>query len=192
MSAADNVHFIGQDNNGQDQGQPPLSTEAVDKTSRDMGKVALFVAILAVVLLVVFFFGLNQNLNGLSARVDNLVVLKNDVDALGGRVNVVEDRLVALEGLPLKAKKMVMGTMLQEMAQRAAYLSTQMDGENQNERLVQAMELLQQVQAEVVKEAEMTPAPAPETAAPEAAAPVAAEPEAVVPEAAGDGGAAAE
>jgi len=180
MSAADNVHFIGQGQDDKTPEQPPRVAEAVDKTSRDMGKVALFVAILAVVLLVVFFFGLNQNLNGLSARVDGLVVLKNDVDALGGRMNVVEERL---ETLPVKAKKMVMGTMLQEMAQRAAYLSTQMDGADQNERLHRAMELLQQVQVEVAREAEMTPAPeapaapameapaAPEAAAPEAAAP---------------------
>ncbi|BBD07341.1 hypothetical protein [Desulfovibrio ferrophilus] len=158
MSAAENVHFIGENNEEQKAAVQPQAAEAVDKTSRDMGKVALLVAILSVVLLVVFFFGLNQNISGLSTRVDNLGVLKNDVDALGGRMNVVEDRLVTLEGLPLKAKKMVMGTMLQEMAQRAAYLSTQLDGEGQNARLQQAIELMQQVQVEVIQEAEIAPA----------------------------------
>ena len=189
MSAAEKVHFIDQKNAEQKDAPQPLPAETVDKTSRDMGKVALFVAILAVVLLVVFFFGLNQNFKGLSSRVDSLVVLKNDVGALAGRMNVVEEHLVALEGLPLKAKKMIMGTMLQEMAQRTAYLSTQMDSDDQNEKLSKAMELLRQVQVEVFKEAEIVPvtpaAPAvvpPEAVSPEAVSPEAVSPEAVSPE----------
>lgn len=185
MSAAENVHFIDS-NKAEQKGAPqPLFVETVDKTSRDMGKVALFVAILAVVLLVVFFFGLNQNFKGLASRVDSLVVLKNDVTVLDGRMNVMDGRLAVLETLPLKAKKMVMGTMLQEMAQRTAYLSTQMDSEAQNEKLYKAMELLQQVQGEVIKEAEITPAVpvVPSAQAPEAVDPQENTPETPAPEA---------
>lgn len=193
MSAVENIHIVGKDNGTEGGAGEPrpeaVPSEAVDKTSRDMGKVALFIAILAVVLLVVFFFGLNRNLTGLSAKVDGLATLKTDVEALDGRMGVAEERLVALETLPAKARKMVMGTMLQEMAQRTAYLGTQMDTEAQNEKLHRAMELLQQVQMEVAKEAEMVvpvpAAPAETPAQPEAVAPAAeeapAQPEAVAP-----------
>lgn len=174
MTAAENIHIIGKDAGQEEAAAPqapqdPTPVEAVDKTSRDMGRVALFVAILAVILLAVFFFGINQNISGLSARVDGLTTLKDDVALLGGRVDTVEARM---EALPVKARKMVVGTMLQEMAQRTAYLGTQMDTEAQNEKLHRAMELLQQVQAEVAQEAQMIDAkPAPEAAAPAAAAP---------------------
>ncbi|WP_461211079.1 hypothetical protein [Desulfocurvus sp. DL9XJH121] len=170
MSAAQDIHIVGKD----EAERPEQAAEAVDKTSRDMGKVALFISILAVVLLVVFFFGLNQNLSGLTAKVDGLVVLKDDVGALAARMGTAEERLVALEGLPQKARKMVMGTMLQEMAQRTAYLSTQMDSEAQNEKLHRAMELLREVQVQVAGEASMVPAAA-ATTAPAAEAPAATE-----------------
>ena len=179
MTAAENIHIIGKDAEQEEATasqtpQDPTPVEAVDKTSRDMGRVALFVAILAVILLAVFFFGINQNISGLSARVDGLTTLKDDVALLGGRVDTVEARM---EALPVKARKMVVGTMLQEMAQRTAYLGTQMDTEAQNEKLHRAMELLQQVQVEVAQEAQMIGAkPAPEAAAPEAPAEPAAAP----------------
>lgn len=155
MSTAEKVHHIGQEPETETPQEPKAErqpAELIDKTGRDIGKVALFVSILSVVLLVVFFFGLNQNLTGLSARVDNLVSIKDDVNALGTRVGTVEERIVALEGLPQKAKKMVMGTMLQEMAQRADYLGTQMETEGQSAKLKEAMQLLQQVQTEIVVE----------------------------------------
>lgn len=119
---------------------------AYGETQRDMSKVALFVSILSVVLLVVFFFGLNQNLKGVSSTVEQLSVSSSD---LTSRIAGVEDKLVALESLPHKSKMMVMSTMLQEMAQRAAFLSTQMDTPEQNDKLQSAMELLQQVQTQI-------------------------------------------
>lgn len=152
MSAAEKVHYIGKGAQNEEQPQEetmqpqPQAAEAFDKTSRDMSKVALFVSFLAVVLMIVFFFGQNQKLDGLSAHV------KTEVAGLNGRMVQVEDKIVALETLPKKSKMMVMGTMLQDMAQRAAYLGSQMDTEEQNAKLRQAMELMQQVQSELVVE----------------------------------------
>lgn len=146
MSASDKVHYIGKASETEEQQETPVQNDTTPQdfgdTRRDMSKVALFVSLLSVVLLVVFFFGLNQNLKGMSANVDNL----------SGRMTGIEDKVVALENLPHQSKMMVMGTMLQEMAQRAAFMSTQMETEAQNEKLVQAMELLQQVQTEIAPE----------------------------------------
>lgn len=152
MSASDKVHYIGKTSENKEPQETPVQNDTptqqaaqaqdLSDTRRDMSKVALFVSLLAVVLLVVFFFGLNQNLKGMSANVDQLT----------GRMSGLEEKVVALENLPHQSKMMVMGTMLQEMAQRAAYMSTQMETEAQNEKLVQAMELLQQVQTEIAPE----------------------------------------
>jgi len=151
MSAAEKIHHLGKSGDTTDSNEPsaqhgPRCCDGDDATRRDMSKVALFVSLLAVVLLVVFFFGLNQNLKGVSATVEQLAVSSGD---LAGRVDSVEGKLAELENLPEKSRMMVMGTMLQEMAQRTAYLGTQMQTQEQNEKLHRAMELLQQVQTEI-------------------------------------------
>lgn len=151
MSAAEKIHHIGKPGDGGDGAEAPTHSgprccEGDEATRRDMSKVALFVSLLAVVLLVVFFFGLNQNLKGVSATVEQLAM---NTGELTGRMDGIEGKVAELENLPEKSRMMVMGTMLQEMAQRAAYLGTQMQTEEQNEKLHQAMELLQQVQTEI-------------------------------------------
>ncbi|WP_028586972.1 hypothetical protein [Desulfocurvus vexinensis] len=151
MSAAEKIHHIGKPGDGGDGAETPTHPgprccEGDEATRRDMSKVALFVSLLAVVLLVVFFFGLNQNLKGVSATVEQLAM---NTGELTGRMDGIEGKVAELENLPEKSRMMVMGTMLQEMAQRAAYLGTQMQTEEQNEKLHRAMELLQQVQTEI-------------------------------------------
>ena len=56
--------------------------------------------------------------------------------------------MAELENLPAKSKRMVMGTMIMEMAQKASYLSTQVDSPEHAAKLLQAMELLQQAKPE--------------------------------------------
>ena len=148
MSAAEKIHHIGKPGDAAETTthSDPRCCEGDEATRRDMSKVALFVSLLAVVLLVVFFFGLNQNLKGVSATVEQLAVSTGE---LTGRMDGIEGKVAELENLPEKSRMMVMGTMLQEMAQRAAYLGTQMQTEEQNEKLHRAMELLQPVQTEI-------------------------------------------
>ena len=148
MEAKERVHTIGKT-------EPDFSAEAEEikaRTERDMGKVAMFVSILSVILLIAFYFGLNQNVTGLTEEVKQVGVLQEQLTGMQSRVGQVEARMQAMETLPAKAKKMVMSTMIMEMAQRAAYLSTQVDTEDQAAKLTQAMDLLQQVQTDLVKE----------------------------------------
>lgn len=149
MEAKDRIHTIGKSDN------EAFSAEAEDikaRTERDMGKVAIFVSILSVILLIVFYFGLNQNVTGLTEEVKQVAVIQEQVTGMQGRMGEMEARVQAMENLPAKAKKMVMSTMIMEMAQRAAYLSTQVDTEEQADKLNQAIDLLQQVQTDLIKE----------------------------------------
>lgn len=104
------------------------------KTSQDISRMALLLALVAVLLAGVLFFKVNQN----------VTVLNKDMQGITAKVGAMDVRMAELENLPAKSKRMVMGTMIMEMAQKASYLSTQLDNPEQAAKLLQAMELLQQ------------------------------------------------
>ncbi len=70
----------------------------LEETRRDMGKVGLFVSLLAVVLVVVFFYGINQNLTGLEHRVDELAYLEEDVVALNKKMTTMDGKISSVAG----------------------------------------------------------------------------------------------
>ena len=109
----------------------PFVNEITVKTSRDISRTAL---VLAMLMAGVLFFKANQNLNALT----------RDVNGISAKVGTMDTRMAELENLPAKSKRMVMSTMILEMAQKASYLSTQVDDKEQAAKLLQAMELLQQ------------------------------------------------
>ena len=120
------------------EGENPSMMELNAKTSQDISRMALLLALLAVLLAGVLFFKANQNLTGLS----------KDVTGLSAKMGTMDARMAELENLPAKSKRMVMGTLIMEMAQKASYLSTQVDNPDQAAKLLQAMELLQQAKPE--------------------------------------------
>ncbi|NJB66369.1 uncharacterized protein YoxC [Desulfobaculum xiamenense] len=154
MSAAEKIHHIGKANGAKVEriAEPAPEAQAImDRTNRDMGKVALLVSIMSVILLVVFFFGLNQNLTSLTEQVSVIPGMQQQIQGIDGKIAGIETELGALKDLPAKTKKMVVGTMLQEMAQKAGYLGSQMESDAQNAKLQQAMQLMQEVQADMQK-----------------------------------------
>jgi phage-related protein len=137
---------------GQEQ---PIAQEIISDVRKDMGKVSMAISLLAVLLLVVFFFGLKQNVAGLEETVNTklqvVADLQNQIQSLDGKIGSVEEKVAALENLPEKTKKMILANMLQEMSQKAAYLSSQVGSEEQSARLKQAVKLLQQVQGDLAQ-----------------------------------------
>jgi len=110
-------------------------------TRKDSGKVAIAISLMAIILLVVFYFGFRQN----------FIELRQKVEALNGlqtRVVTLEQDVDALKTLPEKTRYMVMGTMTQEMANKAAYLTTQAASEEQSAKILQAKKLLEEIQQE--------------------------------------------
>lgn len=141
-----------------------LSREIMDKTNRDMGKVAMFISILSVLLLVVFFFGLNQNIAGLSQEVKALSSLKQDVQALGGRLlnvqgdvdglqgemRIVSGKVTELEKLPAKTRNMIITNDLSAMGEKLGYIGDQIDAD-QAQKLKQAQDIIKQLQSDLAK-----------------------------------------
>lgn len=101
------------------------------KTSQDISRMALVIALLAVLVAGVLFFKANQS-----------------IDAVTTTVASLDTRMGELENLPAKSKKMVLNTIIMEMAQKASFLSTQVENKEQAAKLVQAMELLNQARPE--------------------------------------------
>ncbi|EPR30478.1 hypothetical protein dsat_1618 [Alkalidesulfovibrio alkalitolerans DSM 16529] len=131
MSAAEKISTLN-DYRHEPENQP---AEAPEKTSRDMGKVALFVSILAVLLLVVFFFGLNQNLKGLTAEVQ---VMSGDVAAL--KTTVAD--------MPEQVRKSIVADELFEITSKLGYMRGKVS-EEQAARLTEALTILQGIQGQV-------------------------------------------
>ncbi|TIH19960.1 hypothetical protein D0S45_01080 [Marinifilum sp. JC120] len=121
-----------------------------ETAQKDMGKVAIIISFMAVVLLVVFFYGLNQNLTSLTAEVKDLQTVRGDVEALNTQMTVVDGRLVELEKLPTKTRHIIMDGIIEEMNQKASYVGAQLSEEEQA-KLAKVQELLKDVQSGLQK-----------------------------------------
>lgn len=113
---------------------------AKESTGRDMSRVAIVVSLLAVVLLVIFFFGLNRNLAGVSEEVQALRGLRASVDTLNDRVH-------SLEALPVHMQY----AMVAEMETQAVLLARQSTAPEQIERLQKIRSLLLEYKDALVK-----------------------------------------
>lgn len=123
-----------------------LTQEIMASSAKDFGKAALFISILAVVLLAVVFFGLNQNVTGLRAEVAELGALKGQVSGMDAHMGTMDQKLTALEGLPETMKKLVAGQALSEMSYKLDAMSGQLNPA-QAEILRQAKALVDEVQS---------------------------------------------
>ena len=94
---------------------------AVAETQKDMSKVALIVSLLAVLLLVIFFFGMNRNIAGLTDEVKSLGGLRQDIATL-------DERMVQMQTeMPAQMKQMLAHDVVNEMAMKAFYLTDTLD-----------------------------------------------------------------
>ncbi len=124
-------------------------TPAPADTRRDMSKIALFASLAAVILLLGFYFHLSQNIKDLTQQVRDLSLIKTAVSSLDTKMNTMESKVADLETLPAKTRAALMSSILQEMTQKTSYMSTQLESEEQQAKLMKAKELIQQVQTEL-------------------------------------------
>lgn len=130
---------------------PENVTEGItDNAHKDMGKIAVIISIMAVVLLVVFFYGLNQNLTSLTTEVKDLQTVRGEVATLNDQMSTVDDRLVELEKMPMRTRHIIMDGIIEEMNQKAGYLGQQLSEEEQA-KLAKVQELLKDVQSGLQK-----------------------------------------
>lgn len=128
----------------------PDPKDYLSPKQRDMGRVSVFVSILAVVLLIILFFGLNQNLMGLTEEVRELRGMRAELSGLDTRLGVMGDKVDAMEEtMPAAARRAVQRAMLQEITQKLAYLSTEAESQEQADTILAAMDALLEVQGQL-------------------------------------------
>ncbi|WP_052507547.1 hypothetical protein [Desulfonatronovibrio magnus] len=129
-----------------------FSADEVGGTKGDMGKVGIVISVLAVVLLVIFYYTVNQNMGELKQEIGLITETREMVQELdtkmGQELGEMDARIAELENLPEVVRGMVLGGMLEEMSQKAGYISGHVSAE-QRVQLEQAQEILRQVQSEL-------------------------------------------
>ncbi len=158
--APDNITILnvnGAEHAGQGKPQEPKSAQT---DPMDFGKIAIVVSLLSVVLSLIFFFGLNRNLSGLSNEVKDIGTIRNNVAALDsyvddllqqmGRVNT---RIMELEDKPRKeAVRVLQESMINDMLRRSEFMEQQLrevapDNTEQAQRLERLRNLLREFTA---------------------------------------------
>ncbi|MFP4048850.1 MAG: hypothetical protein ACOCQT_00950 [Desulfovermiculus sp.] len=137
---------------------PELTQEA----RQGLGKAALIVALLAVVLMVVFFFSLRQNIAAINNQVKGVTGAEEKVETMQGKVDDMESKVADLdaqvqslnqamdkvEGLPEETRRVVYESMMDEMAQKADMLGQQLDGAAK-EKLAEVNKILEELKKDL-------------------------------------------
>ncbi|MEF2231727.1 MAG: hypothetical protein V3571_12420 [Pseudodesulfovibrio sp.] len=117
----------------------PAPAAGVAAAQKDMSKVALMVALLAVLLLVIFFFGMNRNIAGLTNEVKSLGVLREEVSSL-------DRRLVELKAdVPVQVRRMIAHDIVNEMTMKAFYLTDTLHDEALRAKMQEILQGLKEV-----------------------------------------------
>lgn len=100
MEATEKVRPMHSENKGETKQKEPQKTpeQLLAETRKDLGKVALFVSILTVVLLVIFFYSVNQNVSALQGDVEELATLQGEVNGVQGEVSSVQGEVNSVQG----------------------------------------------------------------------------------------------
>ncbi|MDC0336109.1 hypothetical protein OAN24_04340 [Pseudodesulfovibrio sp.] len=118
---------------------PEVTASGVADAQRDMSKVAMIVSLLAVILLVIFFFGMNRNIAGLTDEVKTLGALREDVADLDQRVVQMKTEI------PTEMKRMLAHDLVNEMTMQAVYLSDSFDDEALRSKMLDVVQGLKEV-----------------------------------------------
>jgi hypothetical protein len=138
-SQHDNVRHMDGFRKGGDQAQEPPVPRA-HRRGPDLSKPALILAALALVLMAILFFGLSSNLKGLTEEVRKVGSLQGEIASLQAQMALVRDQ--PTEG----GRKLMVQAMLEDMAQKAAFLGGQIQDQDQARKMAQVQETLRQIQ----------------------------------------------
>ncbi len=163
MSMAEKV--TQEQSSSQSEGYQPRPELLQQDVRKDMGKVSLFVAAMSVLLIVVFYFVLNNNIAGLQAAVNDMNAVDDEVQALSSSVQTLEEtmsdmdsrvadldesvltleeKVADLETLPQETRNMIYVSLLEDISQKAGYLSGELEGADQ-EQIQEAMQMIEQI-----------------------------------------------
>lgn len=143
-SSHDNVrHMVGFRKG--DAAGPSLEQPAGPRRTPDLVKPALILAALALVLMAIVFYGLSSNIKGLSEEVRKAGAVQGELAALQAQVEVIRNQ--PTEG----SRKLLVQAMIEDMAQKAAFLGGQIQDQDQARKMAQVQEMLRQIQYDLAR-----------------------------------------
>ena len=107
----------------------------LEEVKKDMGKVALFVSSMAVVLMVLFYFTLKHTVVKTETKVNSMVQ----------KMRIIDKKVAELESLPQKTRNLIYYNMLEEIYDKTKFLSSRLD-QNRKEKLLEALKLIKEAQ----------------------------------------------
>ncbi|MFP4084109.1 MAG: hypothetical protein ACLFP9_00400 [Desulfonatronovibrio sp.] len=127
---------------------PTIPKEEISGTKKDMATVGIIISVLAVFLLVVFYFAINKNVDELSGKVELITETRDKLHDMDNSLTQMDQRIADLENMPQLVKTMILGGMLQEISQKAEYIGANVNDE-QKGKLEQARKLMNEVEKEL-------------------------------------------
>lgn len=125
--------------------QEAVPVPGVADAQKDMSKVAMIVSLLAVILLVIFFFGMNRNITALTEEVQSLGALREDVATL-------DQSMVQLKTeVPVEMKRMLTHDLINEMTMQAVYVSGAIEDEAMKAKMADVITNLKEVRGSLEK-----------------------------------------
>ena len=141
--AKDNVIVLQKESKSQKNEQRP--EELLKEVKKDMGKVALIISIMAVMLMVVFYFSMKLTVGTIEKKMAELYPVKKQVVILDKTVGNLQSRMAKIEKLPEETKKMIYGDILNEISQKAEYLSQHLKGSDKD-KLMKVQRILRELE----------------------------------------------
>ncbi|GAB6162047.1 hypothetical protein JCM12298_12060 [Desulfothermus naphthae] len=141
--AKDNVIFLEKESMSKNKDKGP--EELLKEVKKDMGKVALIISIMAVMLMVVFYFSMKLTVGTIEKKMAELYPVKKQVVILDKTVGDLQSRMKKIEKLPEETRKMIYGDILNEISQKTEYLSQHLKG-SQRDKLMEVKRILQELE----------------------------------------------
>jgi len=141
--AKDNVIVLQKESKSQKNEQRP--EELLKEVKKDMGKVALIISIMCVMLMVVFYFSMKLTVGTIEKKMAELYPVKKQVVILDKTVGDLQSRMAKIEKLPEETRKMIYGDILNEISQKAEYLSQHLKGSDKD-KLMKVQRILRELE----------------------------------------------
>ena len=141
--AKDNVIVLQKESKSQKNEQRP--EELLKEVKKDMGKVALIISIMCVMLMVVFYFSIKLTVGTIEKKMAELYPVKKQVVILDKTVGDLQSRMAKIEKLPEETRKMIYGDILNEISQKAEYLSQHLKGSDRD-KLMKVQRILRELE----------------------------------------------
>ena len=105
---------------------------------------------MAVMLMVVFYFSMKLTVGSMEKKLTELYPIKNQVVILDKSVGDLKTRMAKIEQLPKETRRMIYENILNELTQKAEYLSNHLKGQDK-EKLVRIQNMLKEIEDNMVK-----------------------------------------